>query len=355
MQFEANQTDFCARGGSPRLMMVPEMMKRWRLITAAGLFIAATITIGAQTARTPWGDPDLQGEWTSEGEYGVPFERPPQFGTRQFLTDDEYARRLEDVRVRDEGDLARVDVLSSKVDAPSAPIPYWREYNTTSRRTSYVIDPPDGRLPPRTAQARPFPVPQTCGSLQRGEPCDSYEDYGLGVRCIVHGGGFPDAMFPAVYNANMRIVQGPGVVAIVYELIHDTRVIPLDPSPRGAPLAPLAPLSPAIRMYMGKARGRWDGTTLVVETSNLKANTRGATQGLRLIERFSRTGRDAIRYEVTFVDPATWTAPWTAALDLKSRPSGAGVFEYACHEGNYGMSNMLSAARSLERAAQRER
>ena len=216
-------------------MMVPEMMKRSRLITAAGLFIAATMTIGAQTARTPWGDPDLQGEWTSEGEYGVPFERPPQFGTRQFLTDDEYARRLEDVRVRDEGDLARVDVLSGKVDAPSAPIPYWREYNTTSRRTSYVIDPPDGRLPPRTAQARPFPVPQTCGSLQRGEPCDSYEDYGLGVRCIVHGGGFPDAMFPAVYNANMRIVQGPGVVAIVYELIHDTRVIPLDPSPRGAP------------------------------------------------------------------------------------------------------------------------
>jgi len=108
-------------------------------------------------------------------------------------------------------------------------------------------------------------------------------------------------------------------------------------------------------MYMGNARGRWEGTTLVVETSNLKASTRGATSGLRLIERFTRTGRDAIRYEVTFVDPATWTAPWTAALDLKGRPAGAGVFEYACHEGNYGMSNMLSAARSLERAAQQER
>ena len=157
-------------------MMGSSMMKRWFLITAAGLFIAASMTTAAQTARTSWGDPDLQGEWTSEGEYGVPFERPPQFGTRQFLTDDEYARRLEDVRVRDEGDLARVDVLSGKVDAPSAPIPHWREYNTTSRRTSYVIDPPDGRLPPRTAQARPFPVPQPCGSLQRGEPCDSYED-----------------------------------------------------------------------------------------------------------------------------------------------------------------------------------
>ena len=172
------------------------MMKQWVVIP--GLFIAATVMATAQggatrsgpkgndgaISRTPWGDPDLQGEWTSEGEYGVPFERPPQFGTRQFLTDEEYARRLEDVRVRDEGDLARVDVLSGKVDAPSAPIPHWREYNTTSRRTSYVIDPPDGRLPSRTAQARPFPVPQQCGSLQRGEPCDSVR--GLRPRRPLH-------------------------------------------------------------------------------------------------------------------------------------------------------------------------
>ena len=100
-------------------------------------------------------------------------------------------------------------VISGKVDAPNAPILHWREYNTTSRRTSLVIDPPNGRLPPRTPAARPVPV-QRCGSLARGEPCDSYEDYGLGVRCIVHGGGFPDAMFPAVYNANFRIVQAPG-------------------------------------------------------------------------------------------------------------------------------------------------
>jgi hypothetical protein len=292
--------------------------------------------------RTAWGDPDLQGEWTSEGEYGVPLERPAQFGTRPVLTDEEYAKRIEEVRIRDERDLAPVDVLSGKVDAPNAPIPHWREYNTTSRRTSLIIDPPDGRLPARTPQARPLPV-QRCGSLQRGEPCDSYVDYSLGVRCIVHGGGFPDAMFPAVYNANMRLTQSPGFVAIAYELIHDARIIPIDTT------AP--PLSPAIRMYMGDARGHWDGATLVVESSNLKANSRGATTGLRLIERFTRTGRDSIRYQVTFVDPATWTAPWTAALDLKSRPADAGVFEYACHEGNYGMANMLSASRHLERTA----
>jgi hypothetical protein len=309
--------------------------------TAASVLLAAQTTReGGWNERTAWGDPDLQGEWTSEGEYGVPLERPAQFGTRPFLTDKEYAERLADVRRRDERDLERVDVLSGKVDAPNAPIPHWREYNTTSRRTSLIVDPPDGRLPMRAAQARPAPV-QRCGTLQRGEPCDSYADYGLGVRCIVHGGGFPDAMFPAVYNANMRIIQSPGLVAITYELIHDTRIIPLT--------AAAQPVPAAIRTYMGVARGRWEGATLVVETSNLKANTRGASPGLRLVERFTRTGPNAIDYTVTFVDPATWTAPWTAALDLKARPDNAGVFEYACHEGNHGMRYMLGASRLLDR------
>ena len=324
----------------------------WTL--AIGVAIAISVQLFAQTrgaaqatrestwtARTPWGDPDLQGEWTTEGEYGVPFERPKEYGTRQFLTDAEYAKRIEDVRVRDERDLARVDVLSGKVDGPNAPIPHWREYNTTSRRTSLVIDPPDGRLPPRTSQASRVPV-QRCGSLQRGEPCDSYEDYGLGVRCIVHGGGLPDAMIPAVYNANMRIVQSPGFVAISYELIHDTRVIPVDTSESKGPL-------PAIRTYMGLARGRWDGTTLVVETSNLKATTRGASPSLRLIERFTRTGKDSMDYQVTFIDPVTWTTPWTAALDMKGRPDTAGVFEYACHEGNYGLEHMLRTSRLYDK------
>src|SRR6185503_1737973 len=128
-----------------------------------------------------------------------------------------------------------------------------------------------------------------------------------------------------------------------YELIHDTRVIPIDASPRERGL------SDEIRMYMGAARGHWEGTTLVVETTNLKEGTRGASSGLRLVERFTRTGRDAIEYRVTFIDPATWTAPWTAALDLKSRPDDAGVFEYACHEGNYGLGHMLSTSRLYDR------
>src|SRR6185436_8780187 len=260
--------------------------------------MSTTDAAGAQTgsdtarrARTPWGEPDLQGEWTTESEYGVPFERPAQYGTRQFLTDEEYAKRLQDVRVRDEQDLAPVDVLSGRVAGATAPIPHWREYNTTSRRTSLVIDPPDGRLPPRTPTARPIAV-QRCGSLLGGEPCDSYNEYGLGVRCIVHGGGFPDAMIPAVYNANMRITQSAGYVAITYELIHDTRIIPIE-----TPASKRPPLSPKIRMYMGDARGRWDGTTLVVETTNLKAANRGSSPGLRLTERFTRTDRDAMQYQ----------------------------------------------------------
>jgi hypothetical protein len=299
----------------------------------------------SETVTWSWGDPDVQGEWTSEGEYGVPFERAAPYGTRRLLTDAEYAKRLDEVRIRDERDLARVDVLSGKVDAPNAPIPHWREYNTTSRRTSLIVDPPDGRLPPRVANARPAPV-QRCGSLQRGEPCDTYQDYGLGVRCIVHGGGFPDAMFPAVYNANFRIVQAPGVVAITYELIHDTRIIPIDSSPQRN-----ASLLPTVRTYMGSARGHWEGSTLVVETTNLKANTRGSSPGLRLIERFARTDRDTIEYQVTFIDPATWTAPWTAALSLKARADDAGVFEYACHEGNHGMRYMLGASRLADRVS----
>ena len=234
-------------------------------IAASAHLIGLTRSAGAQTSRgetwsqrTLWGDPDLQGKWTSEGEYGVPLERPPQFGTRQFLTDEEYAKRLEDVRLRDERDLARVDVLSG--------------------------------------------------------------------------------------HANMRIVQSPSYIVITYELIHDTRMIRLDSSPQRN-----SPLSPAIRMYLGDARGHWDGPTLVVEASNLKAATRGASPGLRLVERFTRTGTDSIQYQVSFIDPATWTAPWTAALDLRARPEDTGVFEYACHEGNYGMFHMLSASRLLDR------
>jgi non-ribosomal peptide synthetase component F len=150
--------------------------------------------------------------------------------------------------------------------------------------------------------------------------------------------------FPAVYNANMRFVQSPGVVAITYELIHDTRIIPIDPP------AERDPLRSTVRSYMGASRGHWDGTTLVVETANLKTTPRGSTPALKLVERFTRTGTNAMTYQATFTDPATWTAPWTVALDMVSRPAEAGVFEYACHEGNYSMFNLLEVARDEDKA-----
>ncbi len=316
---------------------------------------AGQVRAGAATARrvaggmprTPWGDADLQGTWTSEPEYGVPFERPQEFGERMWLTDKEFTERLAQAQQRDKDDLEAVNVLTGAVDMPTAPVPHWREQGTNSRRTSLVIDPPNGRIPPRTPGSQPGPPAPTCGGLLTGDPCDSAEDYGLHVRCIIHGTGFPAAMFPTLYNANLRIVQGPGYVAITYEMIHDTRVIPIGDRP---------PLSSAIRMWLGDARGRWDGDTLVVETTNFtdKTSYRGSRKTLRLVERFIRADKDTLRYEVTAVDPATWTAPWTAALDLKARPAGLGLFEYACHEGNYGLFNMLSTARAAERSRERD-
>jgi hypothetical protein len=320
-------------------------MRRISLPAAVAVIALTASTQGAApwTDRTSWGEPDYRGEWTTEGEYGIPFERPAQYGTRAFLTDEEYAKRLADVRARDEKDLERVDVLAGPVAGANAPIPHWREYNTTSRRTSLIVDPPNGRFPARVPGAKAWPVRQKCGSLAVGEPCDTYEDYGLGVRCIVHGEGVPDAMFPAVYNANMRIVQSPGVVAITYELIHDTRVIPIDPP------ADRDPLRSSIRSYMGSSRGHWDGTTLVVETANLKTTPRGSTPALKLVERFTRTSKDKIEYQATFTDPATWTTPWTVAMDMMARPDDRGVYEYACHEGNYGLRYMLETSRLLDK------
>jgi len=315
-----------------------------------GLAVAAGQAPGVQAGagrvpggvpRTPWGDPDLQGTWTSEPEYGVPLERAAEFGTRPFLTDEEYAARLAQVRQRDAGYLKEVDVFNAR--GVGAPVPHWREENTTSRRTSLVVDPPDGRIPPETPQGRLRASQVPRGSSLAGDGVfDSVEDFSLHQRCLVQGGGFPATMFPAVYNANVHIVQTPGYVAIVYELIHDTRVIPLDNRP---------PLSPAIGLWLGDARGRWEGDTLVVETTNFtdKTNYRGSGRTLRLIERFTRTDRDTVAYEVTAVDPATWTAPWTTALGLKARPS-FGLFEYACHEGNRGIYYILSTTRGAEEA-----
>ena len=306
---------------------------------------AAQSPAGKNVARTPWGDPDIQGTWTSEPELGVPFERPAEFGDRQTLTDQEFTARQAQARKQLEVDNAEFDVDTAdtsnagETGSATSPPPHWLERGTPSRRTSMVIDPPNGRIPPLTAeaQARNKQRRVVRGSFGNG-PFNGPEDFTLYDRCLTRS--VPNAIFPAIYNANTQIVQGPGYVAITYEMIHETRIVPLDSR---------AHLPSSVRQILGDARGHWEGDTLVIDTTNFtdRTNYRGSGDTLHLIERFSKTDANTLRYEVTVDDPRTWTKPWTAALNLK--PQANGMYEYACHEGNNAMRNMLSAARA-ERA-----
>ena len=292
----------------------------------------------ATSLRTPWGDPDLQGAWTSEAELSVPFERAPELGTRDTLNDKEFAQRESQVQKQLDSDNSDFDLetadrsTAGQVGSATSPPPHWLERSKTSRRSSLVIDPPDGRIPALT------PAGQQRVRAARGTFLNAGfngpEDVGLWERCITRG--LPGVIFPTVYNANTRIVQSPGLVAITYEMIHDTRLIPTDGRPH---------LSQSVRHYFGDSRARWEGDTLVVEVTNFneKSNYRGARETLRLVERFTRVG-NSLRYEVTVDDLTTWTGRWTAALNLEPQPEG--LFEYACHEGNYAMRNILSGARA---------
>jgi hypothetical protein len=331
----------------PRLCAVAVLFSPLALVVVTGQQARSprpAATSHAATPRTPWGAPDLEGTWTSEPEFGVPLERPAEYGRREVLTDEEYAKRIaqterQAAQALDEIDVFTVDTRNAgAVGSPTSPPPHWLERSTVSRRTSLVIDPPDGRIPASTPNARARLAKQPRGSFGNG-PYNGPQDFTLYDRCITRG--VPNAMFPAVYNATTRIVQSPDSVAITYEMIHETRVIPLDARPA---------VPGVIREYLGVPRGRWDGDTLVVETGNFNGRTvyRGASEHLEMIERFTRVDADTLRYEVTLEDADTWARPWTAQLNLKPRPEG--LFEYACHEGNYGLRHMLSAARAAEKA-----
>jgi hypothetical protein len=324
----------------------------------AGLFAVITSAQapaargGAAVPRTPWGDPDLQGTFSSEAELSVPFERQAQYGERRFLTDAEYTQRRAQADKQLASDSADFDLETADrsnagaVGSATSPPPHWLERGKVSRRTSIVIDPPDGRLPP-LAQQRPATGRGRAGGGGTFAGLAAFgataiisgpEDLSLWERCISRG--IPGAIFPTVYNANIRIVQAPNAVAITYEMIHDTRVIPIGGAAHvGAP----------IRGYNGDSRGHWEGNTLVVDTTNFseKTNYRGSRETLHIIERFTRDG-DGINYEVTVNDPTVWTRPWTAALTLAKQPDDS-LFEYACHEGNNSMRNILSASRAAEK------
>jgi hypothetical protein len=288
---------------------------------------------GAATVpRTPWGVPDLQGIWTNSTT--TPLERPGDLADKAVLTEDE--RRLRDAEVAN-----RVSFDRASQPGTGAYNEFWMERGVLNHRTSLVIDPPDGKIPPLTAagQARANAV----SAARKSTPADSPEDLTAYDRCISRG--LPGAMLPGFYNHNYQIVQTRDHVMILVEMIHDARIIPLDGRPHG---------SGVIRSWLGDSRGRWDGDTLVIETKNVNDKVfevRGVLFGvgadLQLIERFKRTGPDTMEYEVTLNAPNVYTRPWTVATPM-ARIDGP-VYEYACHEGNYSVPNILKGARAAER------
>ena len=312
---------------------------------------AATSGTAAYTApKTPWGDPDLQGIWP--GNMGVPMQRPKNLGERTTLTDEEYAKRVaqaEKAAASDNEERAPKDARVG-IGPPS----YWTERGKPTRQASLIIDPPDGRIPPLTPEAQQRRK-EARGGL--GDPAewaghaDTYEDLNLYYRCISRG--VTGSIIPVVYNNGNQILQAPGYVVIRNEMIHEARVIPLDARPH---------VGAAIREYMGDSRGHWEGATLVIETTNYTDKTsigsngvgyngEGGrhTQALRTVERITRIDDHTLSYEATVDDPQTWTKPWTMRIELK-RDSKYQFLEYACHEGNYAMKDILSGARAGEAA-----
>jgi hypothetical protein len=279
--------------------------------------------------RTAWGHPDLEGIWTTDDMRGVPMSRPAQFGDRRYLTDEEFAARAAQRQNARSIDDARTGTFRNEEGS--------RDFSYTSM----VIDPPDGRVPALTAAARARP--RTQGSFGLG-PWEKVQDFSLYDRCITRGA--VGSFMPAVYGNGARIIQTPDAVVISYEMVHDTRVIPLDNRPA---------IGSGIQLWMGDARGRWEGDTLVIESRNFTDRTAvGGTahsNKLRLVERFTRIDPEMIDYEVHIDDPETFTRPWTFRMTITSQPDYQ-IFEYGCHEGNIAMRNALSAERAYEKAAE---
>jgi hypothetical protein len=306
---------------------------------------------GWTVPRTPWGDPDLQGLWPSLDMLGTPYERPPELAGRTVLNDEEFAARAavrqRQAEVDSEEFIVQRAPSRTGIGAPS----HWGERGKPSRQASLVVDPADGRLPPltpegqkRVALARStyyYDFPETVVA----HPFDNFEDLGPYDRCITRG--LLASMLPTGYNMGTEIFQIPGYVVIRNEMIHETRSIPLDGRDH---------IGPNIRQYMGDSRGHFEGETLVIESTNfngkvgltLNGNSNLTSQSLRIVERLTRVDADTIQYQATVDDPGTWVRPWSVALPFK-RHSDYGMFEYACHEGNYGMRNILSGARADEK------
>jgi hypothetical protein len=325
----------------------------------AVLTVALPFAAGAQQAgggytvpRTSWGDPDLTGKWPGTDMVGVPMQREERFGTRNVLTDEEFAERQQRAAQQTELDNADFELENAAstpggaVGGPVSPPPHWLERGQPQRQASLIVDPPTGRMPPFTPQAEQRQAALRDFQQSRG-PADSYTDRSNYDRCITRG--LAGSILPVIYNNGTQIFQAPGYVAIVNEMIHETRVVPLDGRRH---------VGADIKMWLGDSRGRFEGDTLVVETTNFTDRTgvgvngggQRHSQALTITERFTRIADDVMDYQLTIDDPETWTAPWTMQFPLK-RDDGYGMFEYACHEGNLAMFNILSGHRADERAA----
>jgi hypothetical protein len=313
--------------------------------------------------RTPWGDPDLQGVWPGTEMVGTPLQRDPSLGTRAILSDAEYAQRVERARRQSDidsqetvteltrcdptrGGLGNTQTTCSNGVSIGPPL-YWDDRGKPNRQASLIVDPPDGRIPPLTPAAQKSTADRAASRRARacaqtaGGCHDSWEDESLWDRCITRG--LLGSILPSTYNDGNQILQAPGVVVLRNEMIHETRVVPLNGRPH---------LGSGIRTWMGDSRGHWEGNTLVVETTNFNEQTQinnvTVSGAARVIERFTRTDADTLAYRVTIDDPQTWTKPWSLEFPLK-RDTEYRLYEYACHEGNYYMYNALTGARAEER------
>ena len=283
--------------------------------------------------RTADGRPDLQGVWS----YATitPLERPDDLAGKEFLTAEEAAAYEKKLLALGNKDVRPGDPLS---DVSAAYNDFWWDRGTNivgTRRTSLIVDPPDGKIPPLTAEGRQRAAARTEARRARG-PADGPEDRSMAERCILSLNAGPP-MVPSAYNNNIQLFQEHDTVAITNEMIHNYRVVPLDGR---------SPIAANVQQWMGDSRGRWEGDTLVVETTNFRRDSafRGASEALRVTERFTRVGENTLMYEFTLNDPNTWTRPWTGQIPMTR--SHEHLFEYACHEGNHAMFNMLSGARA---------
>jgi len=333
------------------------------LAAAIALAFLIPVAAAAQTdtgaaPQTPWGTPDLQGVW--DFRTITPMERPEERADQSFLTEEEVANLEQEATSRNERLLNRqalrtevgASVDSGEEGAPGAYNNFWLDRGTRvigTRRTSLITDPPNGRIPPRTPDGeRRLEAYLEAGSergTERGQ-ADSWEDLNIYTRCILGFNAGPP-MEPHAYNNHMQLFQTPNYVVIFNEMVHDARIIPVSADGN---------VPDTIHQWKGTSRGHWEGDTFVVETTNLYGlnsftGRNAATQDMHIIERFTRTDSETLSYQFTVEDPATWTRPWTAEIPMAR--SDDQLWEFACHEGNYGIEGILAGHRAQEREAAR--